>query len=232
MNKKVAIVQSNYIPWKGYFDLINSVDEFILLDTVQYTRRDWRNRNKIKIVGGTTWLTIPVNVKGRFTQRICDTTIQDAGWASVHWRSICQGYARAPYFDEYRSSFEDLYLGCREENLSRVNHKFLQAICEILSIETTLTRLFEADSAPDATDRLLQLCTQAGAHEYVSGPAARGYLDDRRFLDAGISVSWMNYDGYRPYAQLHAPYVDRVSVLDLIFCEGPRATEFMKSFDG
>ncbi len=230
MNKKVAIVQSNYIPWKGYFDLINSVDELILLDTVQYTRRDWRNRNRIKVVDGAVWLTIPVNVKGKFEQRICDTTIQDAGWASAHWRSICQWYAQAPYFEHYRSSFENLYLGCKEENLSRVNHRFLQAICKVLRIETPITRLIESEPAPDATDRLLQLCLGAAANAYVSGPAARGYLDEERFVEAGIGVSWMNYEGYRPYFQLYPPFIDRVSVLDLIFCEGPRAAQFMKSF--
>src|SRR5262245_47310638 len=107
--KRVAIVQSNYIPWKGYFDLINSVDEFVLFDDVQYTRRDWRNRNKIKTPQGLLWLTIPVEVKGKFQQKIHDTRVSDLRWQTKHWQSIAQAYGKARYFAEYRECFENLY---------------------------------------------------------------------------------------------------------------------------
>src|SRR5215510_8709820 len=102
MAKKVAIVQSNYIPWKGYFDLINSVDEFILFDDMQYTKRDWRNRNRIKTPDGVAWLTIPVAVKGKYHQRIADTLVSDPSWIASHWKTIRHCYARAPYFAVYR----------------------------------------------------------------------------------------------------------------------------------
>src|SRR5438046_4323553 len=97
MARKAAIVQSNYIPWKGYFDLIRRVDEFILYDDVQYTRRDWRNRNLIKTPQGLRWLTIPVEVKGKYYQSIRDTKIADPVWAASHWQTIVHNYGRAPH---------------------------------------------------------------------------------------------------------------------------------------
>src|SRR5208283_1807000 len=95
--KSLAAIQSNYIPWKGYFDIINRVDEFMLYDDAQYTRRDWRNRNKIKTPRGLRWLTIPVRVKGKFHQKICETEISDPGWAAGHWQTLRQNYARAKH---------------------------------------------------------------------------------------------------------------------------------------
>ena len=104
--KRVAIVQSSYIPWKGYFDLMRAVDEFILLDEVQFTKRDWRSRNRIKTAQGPLWLSIPVQTKGLFHQAIKDTEISDAGWAQNHWRSISTHYAKAPHFARYRDAME------------------------------------------------------------------------------------------------------------------------------
>ena len=116
-NKRIAILQSNYIPWRGYFDIINSVDEFIFYDEMQYTKNDWRNRNKIKTQNGLNWLTIPCETKGAIgnEQRICDTKITDKRWAKKHWNSIQNAYARATYFKEYKSFFEELYSKCAEE---------------------------------------------------------------------------------------------------------------------
>src|ERR1700754_2429408 len=98
--KRVAIVQSNYIPWKGYFDLIAAVDEFILYDDMQYTRRDWRNRNQIKTPLGVQWMTVPVQVKGKYYQKIKDTEIDGIDWAEAHWRLLAQNYRRAAHFNE------------------------------------------------------------------------------------------------------------------------------------
>jgi hypothetical protein len=228
--KKVAISQSNYIPWKGYFDLIHSVDEFILFDTAQYTRRDWRNRNRIKTPAGSAWLTIPVAVKGRYLQTIQETEIEDLSWNEYHWKTLIHNYARAPYFDHYRSLFEELYLGCRERLLSQVNFRFLSGICEILGIETRLTWSSEYPQIGGKTERLLGWCQQLKATEYISGPAAKAYIDESLFAKAGIQVRYMDYSGYPEYRQLYPPFNHAVSILDLIFNEGPNATDFMKSF--
>ena len=126
--KKIAISQSNYIPWKGYFDLINLVDEFILYDDMQYTRSDWRNRNKIKTPNGTNWLTIPINSKGNFLAKIIEMKIADKNWAVKHWQQIKHNYAKAKNFKKYKDIFEELYLICKEEYLSEINHKFIITI--------------------------------------------------------------------------------------------------------
>ena len=101
--KKLAIVQSNYIPWKGYFDMINMVDEFILYDDCQFTKRDWRNRNKIKTPNGSQWLTIPVDVKGKYQQKIKDTVVSDPEWSKKHWTAITHNYCKASFFDNFKS---------------------------------------------------------------------------------------------------------------------------------
>jgi hypothetical protein len=227
--KTVAILQSNYIPWKGYFDLIGLVDEFILYDDVQYTRRDWRNRNKIKTPSGVKWLTIPVVVKGRYAQRVRETEVADQTWSRDHWQAIAHNYARAPFFDQYRERLEELFLGCQEQMLSQVNARFLRALCEILGIRTRMSWSMEYQLIEGKTERLVDLCRQAGATRYLSGPAARSYIDEAQFAGAGIELSWMEYADYPEYRQLYPPFDHAVSVIDLILNEGPDAPRFMKS---
>jgi len=226
--KSVAIVQSNYIPWKGYFDLVASVDEFVLFDDAQYTRRDWRNRNLIKTAHGPLWLTIPVRVKRRFHQRIRETVVSDAAWNMRHFKTICHSYARAPYFDRYHGFLKELYLGCDERCLSLCNHRFLRAFCDLLSIPATFSWSMDYEQATGRNERLLSICKQAGATEYFSGPAARVYLDESLFAQEGIRVRWMDYSGYPEYPQLHPPFDHHVSVLDLILTMGPEASTYMK----
>lgn len=234
MGKTVAIVQSNYVPWKGYLDLINQVDEFILYDDRQYTRRDWRNRNRVKTAKGTIWLTIPVQVKGRYHQRIDETFVSDPAWRERHWATLQHSYAKAPHFEPYRDRLEALYLGSDEARLSAVNRAFLEALCDLLGISTPLSWStdYEVDAA-DRVERLLGLCQASGATRYVSGPSARGYLEEGRaaFDDAGIEVAYADYSGYPEYPQLHPPFEHAVSVIDLLVNAGPDAPRYMLSFD-
>lgn len=227
--KRVAIVQSNYIPWKGYFDLIASVDEFILYDDVQYTRRDWRNRNLIKTPTGLQWLTIPVEVKGKYHQKIRDVIVSDASWAQTHWRTLAHHYARAEHFREFKPMVEAWYGAAAElKHLSQINEHFLRAICGVLEIGTGIKRSSDYELSEGRSERLLDLCTRAGARTYLSGPSARSYLDEAIFQAAGISVAWMEYDGYSEYPQLHQPFEHGVSILDLLFNTGYAARTFMK----
>jgi WbqC-like protein family len=228
--KRVAIVQSSYIPWKGYFDLINSVDEFVLFDDVQYTRRDWRNRNRIKTSRGPDWLSIPVSSKGQFDEPIKHICVSDAKWASRHWRTLRANYARAAHFRTYASLLEDLYLGCHESHLSAVNRRFLSAVCEILGIRTKVSWSWDYRLNEGPTERLVDICRQAGAAVYVSGPSAASYLDSQLFHDADIDLVYFDYSGYTEYRQLFPPFEHRVSVLDLILNEGPDAPRHMLSF--
>lgn len=228
--KKVAIVQSNYIPWKGYFDLINSVDEFILFDDMQYTRRDWRNRNKIKTAKGLIWLTIPVQVKGKYYQKIKDTEISDMEWGRQHWKTITFNYNRARYFQDYKHIFEPLYLSCQEKYLSRINYLFIVNICKILGINTKISWSMDYNIVEGKTERLISLCKQAQATEYISGPAAKNYINEDLFKQENIKLSYIDYSNYPEYHQLYPPFEHGVSVIDLIFNEGENAKKYMKSF--
>src|SRR5215210_2869732 len=176
--KRVAIVQSNYIPWKGYFDLIAGVDEFVLFDEVQYTRRDWRNRNRIKTRQGLVWLSIPVAVKGNYLSPISEIAVSDPEWNVKHWRTLTATYGRARCFRDIAPLLEELYLGSREERLSGINRRFLEAICGWLGIATPLRWSWEYPSPGTAgrSQRLADICSQAGAACYLSGPAAKDYL--------------------------------------------------------
>jgi hypothetical protein len=227
--KRVAIVQSNYIPWKGYFDLIRLSDQFVLYDDAQYTRRDWRNRNLIKTPGGLQWLTIPVEVKGKYLQRIRDTRISDAGWGRRHWAALRSNYAKAPYFGYYRELLEPVYLAPSAPFLSEVNRSFMDLIAPLVGIETPLSWSSDFELAEGRSERLLQICRSAGATVYLSGPAAKGYLDEGLFAAAGIRVEWMDYSGYPEYPQLFGAFEHGVTILDLLFNTGPRARDFMKS---
>jgi hypothetical protein len=231
MGKRIAILQSNYIPWKGYFDLINFVDEFIIYDTAQFTKNDWRNRNKIKTPNGQLWLSIPV--VHNFGQLIQDVVISDPTWSRKHWNSLSQNYAKAACFKFYKSRFEKLYRDCSgETRLSNINYRFMMEICEVLSIKTPVTWSSDYRLVEGRTERLVDLCKQAGADEYLSGPAARSYIDATRFAEAGIKLIYIDYSGYPEYPQIHPPFEHGVSIVDLIFNTGPEAPGYMKSFVG
>lgn len=225
--KKVAIVQSNYIPWKGYFDMIAAVDEFILFDDMQFTRRDWRNRNLIKTPQGLQWLTVPVQVKGKYTQKIRDTALLGDDWAESHWKSLSLNYARAAHFVLAKQVFEPLY-GRRFESLTQLNRHFIEAVCGFLGITTRISNSWDYDLQDGKSERLADLCAQAGGGVYVSGPAARDYLDERVFVERGIAVEWFDYDGYPTYPQLWGEFEHGVTILDLIFNCGPDAARYMK----
>ncbi|MDG4475135.1 WbqC family protein [Thiovibrio frasassiensis] len=225
--KKVAILQSNYIPWKGYFDLIRSVDEFVLYDDMQYTKNDWRNRNKIKTREGVAWLTIPVRQE-TLAQTIRETKISNPLWHKQHWKTLAQNYAKAAHFKEYKDVFAELYLGGTEVYLSEINRKFITAINALLGITTTIRCSSEFTLAPGKSERLLALCQSLGATSYLSGPAASDYLDVAIFTEAGIAVEWMDYSGYPEYPQLFPPFEHGVSIVDLLFNQGKNAINFMK----
>ncbi|OBH58744.1 WbqC family protein [Mycobacterium sp. E2479] len=225
--KRVAILQSNYVPWRGYFDLIASVDEFIIYDDVQYTKNDWRNRNRIKTRKGVQWVTVPVHVNS-LQQTIRETQIHSTHWAKKHWRTLEYNYRPAPYFVEIADWLAPIYLEERYTNLSQLNRRLLEAICGYLGIVTRLTNSWDYELSGGKTERLVHLCRQAGATDYVSGPAARSYLEEQLFDDSGIRVNWFDYDGYLDYTQLWGAFEPAVSVLDLLFNVGEKAPRYLK----
>ncbi len=228
MARRVAIIQSNYIPWKGFFNIIRDADEFVLLDDVQYTRRDWRNRNLIKTSSGLKWLTIPVEVKGNYFIWIKDVQVVDDAWRSDHWNNIQQAYKKAPYFSLYKEQFENIYLSNTERNLSTINFNFITLINSLLNITTPIRWSMEFDSPSGKSERLIHICKCLKADEYISGPAAKEYMDILQFKQNNIHVRWANYSNYPVYHQLHPPFEHGVSVIDLLFNEGPNAQTYLK----
>jgi len=198
---------------------------------MQYTRRDWRNRNQIKTKTGLQWMTIPVEVKGKFSQKIKDTKVADHLWPKEHWKTLLHNYAAAPHFERYKDLFEKTYRECQDEEfLSQINHKFLTAICGLLEIQTKISWSMGHALAEGKTERLVGLCQNLGASAYLSGPAAKDYMVPEKFREAGISLEFMDYGGYPPYPQLFNGFFHEVSILDLLFNQGPEAVKYMKSF--
>lgn len=225
MNKKIAIVQSCYIPWKGYFDIIAAVDEFILYDDMQYTKNDWRNRNKIKTRNGLEWLTIPVGQN--ISRRIRDVRVPEGRYLVKHWKSITQNYCRARYFHEIAAWLEPLYLLNKYQYLSDLNRVFIQAICSYLNITTRISGSWDFELIEGKTERLVDLCEKTGGVEYISGLSAKNYIDEALFSDRKIKLTWFDYSEYLEYPQLWGDFVHEVTVLDLLFNCGKDAGRYL-----
>lgn len=229
MSKTVAINQSNYIPWKGYFDMINMVDLFIFHDDVQYTKQDWRNRNLIKTPRGPAWLTVPCGADER--RLICEVQLKDPSWQLKHWRVIESNYAHAKYFQTYREFFREIYLGTQWQSLSVMNQFIIIKIAkEILRVETKFDDSRNYHLKSKKADRVKELLSKSHGTHYVSGPAGKQYLSEESLAEIDVAITWMDYDLYPEYPQLYPPFHHQVSIIDLLFNVGPRAPEYMKSF--
>lgn len=226
---RVAILQSCYIPWKGYFDIIGNCEIFVIYDDVQYSKNHWHNRNIIKGPNGPHWLTIPVS-KSDGAFRNIDRTEIASPFSSKHWNTIEQFYQKSRYFDMISSHLEPLY--ARVEGmplLSEVNFTFIEAISTLLGFDTKFVWSNTLKSEGVKSDRVLSICESLGATSYLSGPSAKSYLQTEKFAEAGIEVEWMDYSGYPEYPQLHGPFDHQVSIIDLLFNAGDQASIFMKS---
>ncbi len=224
--RKIAVLQSNYIPWKGYFDIIHDVDEFIFYDEVQFTKNDWRNRNRIYTNAGVQWLTIPTT--GSITQSIDEVTMASDQWQKKHYYALVTNYSKAPYFKQYQDFLEDVYLGRKWEYLSELNRYLIEHIShDFLGITTKFTNSRDYHSEGTGHYKLLSLLISAGAEYYVSGPAAKSYIHAEDYEKAGIELHWKDYSGYPEYPQLHEPFCHNVSILDLLFNTGPDAPKYI-----
>lgn len=225
--KRVAIIQSNYIPWKGYFDMIRQVDEFVYLDDVQYTKNDWRNRNIIKSRDGLQWLTIPVQHE-YLGQTIREKKVASKGWAKKHWHALTTNYGGSKWFNAYRKDIYNLYKQAESMRfLIDINHLFISKICNILDINTPL---FEKPRYPDKGEKnrnIIEMCHKIEATHYLTSPAARNYINEELFIKEGIKVEWIDYGNYPEYAQFYLPFEHWVTILDLIFHTGPHALKYI-----
>jgi hypothetical protein len=221
----VVVCQSNYIPWKGYFDLIRKADYFVFYDIVQYTKNDWRNRNKIQSPAGPQWLTVPV-IHQHLAQPIHSVQIANSLWQKKHWKTLQQNYGKAAYFSLYAEQIKVMY----QQDwlyLSELNQSFIKLICSMLQIETRFVDISTLTLAENRSQRLVDICQQVDATTYLSGPAAKSYLELDKFAQQGIEVQWMDYGHYKAYPQLHEPFEHGVSVLDLLFNKGPEAINYL-----
>jgi len=209
--------------------MLNAADVFVVYDDMQYTKRDWRNRNLIKTPNGLSWLTIPVQVKGKYFQKISETRLSDQKWRVKHQGAIRHNYSKSNYFKEISALLDPLY-EAEYETITEVNLAFIKAIFKFLGITTEIRYSSEFDLVEDRNERLLQICQALDADEYISGPSAQGYIDDQLFSDAGIAINWFDYSGYKEYDQLYDGFEHGVSILDLLFNAGPEAAKYLKTF--
>lgn len=224
---KVGIIQSNYIPWRGYFDFIDSVDVFVFHDDLQYTKNDWRNRNKIKTNSGLFWLTVPVKYD-RTSQLISETEIDySQQWVKKHINIFRENYQKSPYFRDISDPFFEI-ISRRYNSISELNVEIIKLIMQKLSIKTTLRMSCELDPVGIKTDRVMDILTKTAATTYLSGPAAKDYLDVNIFKENKIHLEYKSYD-YTPYPQQFGEFTGSVTVLDLIANCGPDSLRYLKS---
>jgi hypothetical protein len=228
---KCVLLQPSYIPWRGHFHQMQKADRFVFYDDVQYDKHGWRNRNKIKTPQGLKWLTIPVLSKGNSTEHIPIKEIEidwKHPWPHKHWESIRQCYGKAPFFKKYAPVLEPYYKQ-KPVLLADFTIETTIAIAELLGLERSkFIRSSSLVASGAKTDRILEVLKQIGATHYISGPAAKEYLDEKKLNDSGISVEWMSYN-YPEYEQFYPPYDPGVTILDLLFMKGPDAPKFIWS---
>lgn len=221
MSRTVVIEQPNYLPWIGYFDLIRQSDVWIWYDDVQYTKRDWRNRNRVAFGDVAEWLTVPVRTKGRFTQRLCDVEIDHSRpWVRQHLETIRRCYARAPFFGPVFAMVNEAF-DAGDTHLADLTIRLNEAICAGIGLLRTFVRSSHMTTpVGKGGTRLINICRAAEGNVYISGPAARAYIDPRAFEEAGIELRYIVYD-YRRYERGGWPYVANLSVLDMLAWLGP-----------
>lgn len=229
-SKKVVILQSNYIPWKGYFDLLNTADIFIFYDDLQYTTRDWRNRNKIRTPRGTDWLSIPCG--NDQTRLICEVELTEAEWQKTHWRKIVEHYSKASCFETYKAFFEEVFLAKQWTNLSELNQYLIKTIAsDFLGSTTTFLDSRTYHLKESKRNRIMELLDKVGGvTEYITGPAAKDYLLQEDFDQRNMDLTIFEYPDYPPYRQVYDPFIHEVSIIDLLFNEGEKASRFISSF--
>jgi WbqC-like protein family len=227
---KVGIIQSCYVPWRGFFDFIASVDTFIFLDDVQFTRRDWRTRNQLKTADGPVWISVPVKHSTRGSQTIDQTDIlyaADDDWRQRHLNLLRQHYAKARFQAQASQILESAF-AFEDATVSELNIRLIKSLCSHLGIRTRLMHSRDLNAEGNKTARLISLLRQVGATHYLSGASADAYLDKAMFADAGIALAYKSYD-YAPYPQPWGEFAGQVSVLDLIANCGPESRALIRS---
>jgi hypothetical protein len=225
---RAAIIQSSYIPWRGYFDFIRSADVFVFYDDVQYSTGGWRNRNRLKTATGAQWITVPVHAS--ISRSIDDTPIalEHGDWRLRHRRQMEAALGAAPHFADALRIWRNGVAAAAFASISELNIRLTHAINEYLGIATRAVNAREFQPVGRSTTRLVDLLRKLGADTYLSGPTAKAYVDEDAFRAAGIQLEYKTYD-YAPYPQLWGAFEGAVTVLDLIANTGPEAARHLTS---
>lgn len=214
--KKIAILQSNYIPWKGVFDMMNKVDTFVFFEDVDFTKRDWRIRNKIKTPEGEIWLTIPVKKASRGIKIYEIQISQEENWQEKHYKTITQYYKKAKYFEEYKWLLDKIYLEKKWKNLSEFNIFSNILIAKELGIKTEFINSKDLKTSGTKDDKLIEICEKLEGNYYLSGPAAKDYIDNEKFKNKNINLAYIKYE-YPEYKQLYGEFNHYLSIFDVLF---------------
>ena len=227
---KIGILQPNYIPWKGVFDLIDQVEVFVFYDDVQYTVKDWRNRNIIKTSHGDKWLSVPVIHKGKRNQLIHEAKINNIeNWQKNHYKTIKLAYSKTKYFNEYYYILEELYLNNKWDKIAELDIFATKLIAVALGIKVEWVRSSELKKAGDKDgERVVKICKELGCNHFINGPTSKPFMNERLFNEACIKLDYLEYN-YNVYEQQHPPFNHNVTVLDLIFNCGPNAINYIRS---
>jgi len=226
----VAIAQPTYLPWLGYFDLIDQVDAFVILDSVQFEKQSWQQRNRIKTPTGLQWLTVPVVFRGRFGQLIDEVEIRDREFWRSHLRAIELNYRRAPFFEKYFHELGFRLKSAAESRLTHLNVRLIAWFMSILHLHTPLLFSSQLAQPGKRTGLLANICSYLGATEYVSPIGSAAYLlQEIEMLERrSIGVFFQNYV-HPQYRQMFLPFIPYASILDLIFNEGERSLDIVRS---
>lgn len=221
----IVILQPGYLPWLGFFEQLWKSDIFVFYDDVQFDKNGWRNRNRIKTQHGTQWLTVPVHVN--FGDKVKDIKIANTiSWKGKHLKSIEAAYHRAPFFEEYFCIIQNV-LSKEWNYLVNLDVALIHDICGALNLERKLFFSSELHvEEKGKVERLVGICKALGADTFYEGAAGRNYIDGAAFQKEGIKVEYQNYE-HPIYRQLHGDFVSHLSVLDLIFNEGPKSLEIL-----
>ena len=224
MSRVAVILQPSYLPWIGYFDLLSQADVWVWYDDVQFTRRDWRNRNRVAGDGDPQWLTVPVKSRGRFEQKILDVEIDDSRpWQRKHLETVRRLYLKAPHTEEVLDVLRQ-ELNRRPERLADLTIDVAEALAARLGFAPRFVRSSTLTDTPGRRDqRLIAICQRLDAGVYLSGPAARAYIDPTNFQAASIELRYAIYE-YPPYPRGGQRFVPRLSIVDALSWLGPRAT--------
>ncbi len=227
---KVAISQPTYLPWMGYFDVIDQVDTFVVLDNVQFAKRSWQQRNRIRTATGLQWLTVPVKSQGRFEQLIRDVELLDVSFARDHVRAIEHAYRRAPHFQQYFPGLEQQLTENCPVRLAELNTRLLKCLMSVLGLETPIVNASELGVSGRRTEQLANICEKLGADEYLSALGSAAYLveDQEIFTSRSIEVTFQHYE-HPVYPQVFLPFEPFASVIDLIFNTGEASLEVLRS---